>query len=376
MNLYGHFDFRYIVKNNYMTLRRQHIVGLIKCKSASGLGVLLLFIMALVSAAGPTWAQGTDAFMLECLSRVVLEAGDDATVGQLKAVCEAELLENQDAEHQVEKTAEKDGTALEQRLKNEKGSGRNLWTIMPHRPNYFLFVSQNFSSMNEGPWQEVAGESAELYQTEAKFQISFKFMLWEKLFKKDIDLYLAYTQLSLWQLYNKEISSPFRSSDYEPELFFTFANKWRILGFNNRLNAFGVSHQSNGRSEPLSRSWNRVWASFIFARENLAWGVKLWYRIPESEEDDDNPDIEDYLGYGHLRVVYKWGNNTFGVLWRNNLDFNENRGAVEVNWSFPLPGTDRIKGYLQYFNGYGQCLLDYNASSSTLGLGLLLTDWL
>ena len=60
----------------------------------------------------------------------------------------------------------------------------------------------------------------------------------------------------------------------------------------------------------------------------------------------------------------------------NNLDFDENRGAVEVNWSFPLPGTDRIKGYLQYINGYGQCLLDYNASSSTLGLGLLLTDWL
>jgi len=351
-------------------------VELIKCESASGLKVLLLFPLMLVIAVGPTWAQVKDEFMLECLPRVVLQAGDDATVGQLKAICEAELLENQEAKDQKEETAENNETALEQRLKDERVSGSNLWTIMPHRPNYFLFVNQNFSSMNDGPWQDVAGESAELYETEAKFQISFKFMLWEKLFKKDIDLYLAYTQLSFWQLYNKDISSPFRSSDYEPELFFTLGNRWRILGFNNRLNAFGISHQSNGRSEPLSRSWNRLWASFIFSRGNLAWGLTLWYRIPESAEDDDNPDIEDYLGNGQIRAVYKWGDNTFGLMLRNNLDLDENRGAVEINWSFPLPGTERIKGYLQYFNGYGQCLLDYNASASTLGLGLLLTDWL
>ena len=353
-------------------------MGLIQCKSASSLGILALLFLALILAfsPSPTWAQVKDDAMQECLSRALLQAGDDETVGQLKAACEAELLESRDAADQAGETAENDATALEERLKNERATGSNLWTIMPHRPNYFLFASHNFSSMNEAPWKDVAGESAELHETEAKFQISFKFMLWEKLFKKDIDLYLAYTQLSMWQLYNKDISSPFRSSDYEPELFFTLGNRWRILGFNNRLNAFGFAHQSNGRSEPLSRSWNRLWASFIFTKGNLAWGLKLWYRIPESEDEDDNPDIEDYLGYGHLRAVYKWGNNTFGVLWRNNLDLDDNRGAVEVNWSFPLPGTKRIKGYLQYFNGYGQCLLDYNASSSTLGLGLLLTDWL
>ena len=335
-----------------------------------------LVVIVLLAAASPTWAEDTGGPMQECLIRVLQEAGDDATVGQLKARCAAELLQNRDAAQQAGESGEIEGTALEDRLQHEKRSSSNLWTIMPHRPNYFLLASHNFSSMNQGPWQDAAGESPKLYETEAKFQISFKFMLWEKFFKRDIDLYLAYTQLSMWQLYNKEISSPFRDSDYEPELFFTLGNRYRILGFNNRLNAFGVSHQSNGRSEPLSRSWNRLWASFIFSRGNLAWGVKFWYRIPESGADDDNPDIEDYLGYGQLLAVYKWGDNTFGMLWRNNLQFNENRGAVELNWSFPLPGTDRIKGYLQYFNGYGQCLLDYNASSSTLGLGLLLTDWL
>lgn len=350
-------------------------MGLIRCRPATGLGVLL-FAVALLTAVGPTGAQEGDGAMQDCLSRVLEEAADDATVGQLKARCAAELLQNKDAEPRPEDAGITDATALEQRLQHEKISGSNLWTIMPHRPNYFLMANHNFSSMNEGPWHDIAGESDELRKTEAKFQISFKFMLWEKLLKNDIDLYMAYTQLSMWQLYNKDISSPFRSSDYEPELFLTFGNEWRIFGFNNRLNALGVSHQSNGRSEPLSRSWNRLWASFIFSRGNLAWGLTLWYRIPENAANDDNPDIEEYLGYGHLRAVYKWGDNTLGVMWRNNLDLQENRGAVEVNWSFPLPATDRIKGYLQYFNGYGQCLLDYNASASTLGLGLLLTDWL
>jgi len=363
-------------KEVQLKLRKGHqIMALIRCKSAAGLGVLL-FAVALITAVGPAWADDTEGAMQDCLFRILQEAGDDATVGQLKDACEAEILDENGAEHQAGKAGIHDGTALEKRLEHEKRSGRNLWTIMPHRPNYFLFANHNFSSMHEDPWKEAAGESAELNETEVKFQISFKFMLWEKLFKKDIDLYFAYTQLSMWQLYNKEISSPFRDSDYEPELFFTLGNKWQILGFNNRLNAFGISHQSNGRSEPLSRSWNRLWASFIFAKSNLAWGLTLWYRIPQSAEDDGNPDIEDYLGYGQLRAVYKRGHNTFGLMWRNNLDLNENRGAVEVNWSFPLPGTDRIKGYVQYFNGYGQCLLDYNASSSSLGLGILLTDWL
>jgi len=353
----------------------RNIVVIRGLQAATGLGVLF-FLSTLSAAAAPARAHDIDGARQECLFRVLQDAEDEATVGQLKDACDGELLENQDAAHETDGIEKEIGTALEERLQHEKRSGSNLWTIMPHRPNYFLFANHNFSSMNEGPWREAADEQGDLYETEVKFQISFKFMLWEKLFKKDIDLYLAYTQLSFWQLYNKDISSPFRASDYEPELFFTLGNRWRIFGFNNRLNAFGISHQSNGRSEPLSRSWNRLWASFIFEKANLAWGLTLWYRIPENENDDDNPDIEDYLGYGQFRAVYKWGGNILGVMWRNNLHPDENRGAVEVNWSFPLPGTKRIKGYLQYFNGYGQCLLDYNASASTFGLGLLLTDWL
>jgi phospholipase A1 len=231
--------------------------------------------------------------------------------------------------------------------------------------------------MNNDPFIESTGEDVDLNNMEAKFQISFKFMLWEDLFRKytNGDLYFAYTQLAMWQVYSTEISSPFRDTNFEPEIFFSLDNDWEIFGFKNRLNYFGIVHQSNGRSDPLSRSWNRLFATFIFNRGNFAFALKAWWRIPEDEDDDDNPDIHQYLGYGELRAAYKWGKQTFDLMWRNNLDFDDNRGAVEVGWTFPLLGTDRIKGYVQYFNGYGQCLLDYNASSSTLGAGFLLTDW-
>jgi len=327
--------------------------------------------------AGFPAAQGLDGLNEDfdaCLMRVLKSAEDDLTAGQIKDICKAETLHVTENPEIV--TSEEN--ALEKRVRQEDSSANNLWTITPHKQNYILLGAYNFSSPNEGPWEESAGKDIDLYNTEVKFQVSFKFMLWEDIFKKwkNGDLYLAYTQLAMWQLYNRDISSPFRETNYEPEVFLAFDTAWDVFGFKNRFFMLGVSHQSNGREEPLSRSWNRIYANFIMNRGNLVLSVKPWFRIPEDAASDDNPAIEDYLGYGELRAIYRTGDNTFGMMLRNNLKFDNNRGAVQLDWSFPLPGTDRIKGFVQYFNGYGECLLDYNASTSRLGMGFLLTDFL
>ena len=64
-------------------------------------------------------------------------------------------------------------------------------------------------------------------------------------------------------------------------------------------------------------------------------------------------------------------------MFRNNLDYHDNKGALELGWSFPIPfiETDEARGYIQYFNGYGESLIDYNAAVERIGIGVILADW-
>ena len=243
-----------------------------------------------------------------------------------------------------------------------------------HRPNYLLPLKYS-TSPNSTPFQTSITEAQDLGldPVEAELQLSFKIKGMEGVFGYDnVDLWFGYTVTSFWQAYNSSISSPFRETNYEPEAMLVFRTDYALGGFRWRFFNLGVSHQSNGRGEDLSRSWNRVYAQFGIERGNLAVLLRPWYRFPEDFEDDDNPDIEDYMGQGDLQAVYHNGRNTYSLLLRNNFDSAENHGAVKLNWSFPLYG--RLKGYVQYFDGYGESLIDYNHSQQSLGVGLSLTE--
>ena len=243
-----------------------------------------------------------------------------------------------------------------------------------HRPNYLLPLKYS-TSPNSTPFQTSITEAQDLGldPVEAELQLSFKIKGMEGVFGYDnVDLWFGYTVTSFWQAYNSSISSPFRETNYEPEAMLVFRTNYELGGFRWRFFNLGVSHQSNGRGENLSRSWNRAYAQFGIERGDLALLIRPWYRFPEDLEDDDNPDIEDYLGQGDLQLVYHNGRNTYSLLLRNNFDSAENHGAVKLNWSFPLYG--RLKGYVQYFDGYGESLIDYNHSQQSFGVGLSLTE--
>jgi phospholipase A1/A2 len=267
-------------------------------------------------------------------------------------------------------------TFLSRHWELDPAAKQGTFLLRPHKQNYLLPVRYS-SSPNDQPVSPTHGPppAVGLDNIEAKFQLSLKTKVAERLFQGHADLWLAYTQQSSWQVYNPSISRPLRETDYEPEAMLVFPVDYDVLGLRGRLVNIGLVHQSNGRVNPLSRSWNRVYGQLGFERGKLALLARAWYRIPESASNDDNPDIEHYLGYGDLLAVYKWNaRNTVSLLVRNNLQTGNNRSGFQLDWSFPLYG--RLKGYVQLFSGYGESLIDYNWRQTTFGVGVLLTDWM
>ncbi|MCG8434900.1 MAG: phospholipase A [Gammaproteobacteria bacterium] len=264
-------------------------------------------------------------------------------------------------------------TAVEQRAVEIARSRRSKFSLTPYRLNYLLPFAYN-TSPNEPAFQ-LLRPGDDMDRAEAKFQISLEFDIKRSIFSSNYDLYFGYTQLAWWQVFNQSASKPFRETNYEPEIGLRInpQNK-KLLGLNFRQARFGIVHQSNGRGDPLSRSWNRIYGIFILDKGNFVTVFRPWYRIPNSTSGDENPDITDFLGYFEWYAFYKWKRQTFGFMLRNNLKAGGNRGAVQFDWSYPL--NDKLKFYLQYFNGYGESLIDYNDSTHRVGIGIMLSDWL
>lgn len=251
----------------------------------------------------------------------------------------------------------------------DREAGASLPGVTFHRSNYALVLSYN-AFPNPAPLQAV-DPTKTLVKPEVTFQLSFKARLWRDIFGENLALWAAYTQRSFWQLYNFDDSSPFRDTNYEPELLLTLGTRLDILGLNLRFVQAGVNHQSNGQSEPLSRSWNRIVANAGLERGDFSLLLKGWVRVPDA--DDDNPGMTHYLGCGEIWGYYFLGRHRLGVMLRDNLNFRENRGAIQVEWSFPLFAM--MAGYVQYFLGYGESMLDYDHRVHRIGVGFVLADW-
>ena len=268
---------------------------------------------------------------------------------------------------------------LDKRWELSTASKLGTWNIRAHQPVY-LMPGFWTSDKNERPSSPndnntvPAGEELNLTSMEAKFQLSLKTKALENLFGDNGDVWLGYTQSSRWQVYNGDESRPFRETNYEPEASLVFRTNYEILGLNARLLGVTLNHQSNGRADPLSRSWNRIMFNVGFERDNFALMLRPWYRIEEDAKDDNNPDIKNYIGRGDLTAFYRWNDHDFSLMLRHSLKGGDDaHGAAQFDWAFPISG--KLRGYVQLFDGYGESLIDYNHRATYVGVGVSLMNW-
>jgi outer membrane phospholipase A len=199
----------------------------------------------------------------------------------------------------------------------------------------------------------------------ARFQLSFKYRLFDtgSGFGRQqpwlSGFYFGYTQNSLWDLSSQ--SKPFRDTSYRPSMFW----KWDRTDEKTFIDSvrLGLEHESNGREDPRSRSIN-----ILFVRPEWHWrranGRVLQFtpKLYRYLEKSDNPDIAQYRGHIDWRLRYDaagdWVATTVvrrGTLGKGSLLLDLSRRARDLRFG-PVGGYFHV----QYFNGYGEDILDYN----------------
>ena len=325
----------------------------------------LLFVsLAFSVCVLPAFAQDDATTAEQCMLEILKSGDNELTLGEIRKQC-------------PDPASKAPIGKAQRRVIEEREASEKPFSILAHKPNYMLVAAYNFEGWDPSLYQQASNDPTYTNDdVEAQFQISLKVPLARNLFGNRMDIYAAYTNRSFWQMYNSDFSEPFRETNHEPEFWFQFRNTWSPFGFTNAVNAFGFVHQSNGRASVLSRSWNRAFANFIFEKDNFALSFKPWIWLSKDKPESDNPDITDFLGHGEFRATWERSNHVVSMMLRNQLESGFDKGAVELSWSIPVFNYKPLKGYLQYFYGYGESLIDYDRKVNRIGVGISITDWI
>lgn len=205
---------------------------------------------------------------------------------------------------------------------------------------------------------------------DTKVQFSFKFK-----FFKNAPVYLGYTQVMFWDLFRKE-SNPFTEINFNPELFYKFG---KINSLIDNLD-LGFSHLSNGEDEEESRSVDMVYLRLNtvgkskFGIPNLQFIFRYLYN-----EDETNEDINDFYGPVAIRLYFdRLGQKLFQSeqfyleYYNGGVVVNDySRGSIRLSARFKVLASEAApRIFIQYFNGYGENLANYNVREETYRMGL------
>jgi phospholipase A1 len=259
---------------------------------------------------------------------------------------------------------------------------RGTFQLRTYQPN-FILVAHHTTNINQQPSSPTRGvsERIDTYKpNEVKLQISLRTKVMEDFLLPNADVWVSYTQKSLWQMWNPGDSAPFRSTDYNPDVFYLVpvTDDWDFMPGEAKVRyvKVGFAHQSNGNREPDSRSWNYVHFGGAAQFRDFIWESTFKQRINETGDDDDNPDLLRYRGSFENRVAWINGSHTYSLT-RISRDLSVNRGSWQFDYTMPFNSSkpDGLRFYVQLFSGYGETLLDYNHRQNRIGFGFLLLNF-
>ena len=258
----------------------------------------------------------------------------------------------------------------------EPADKRGIFNFVGYQPNYVLPIhfTNRINRAPQSPTQ-TAVLQPDYRREEAKLQLSLRSKLAQDIPVIGGDVWGAFTQQAMWQIYNGTDSKPFRNTDYQPELIYVRASPQSLralpFGWQWRYTQFGLAHQSNGQSDPLSRSWNRVYLGAGFERGDWSFTARYNQRLNESLATDNNPDLVNYRGRGEFQLNWAQGLHTASLLYRTSLR-SANYGAVQAEWTYPIfkDQPNGLRWFVQGFSGYGETLTDYNFRQTSLGVGV------
>lgn len=205
------------------------------------------------------------------------------------------------------------------------------------------------------------------YNSDAKFQISFKQRLKDKPVFWGSYFYITYTQKSFWGIYQE--SKPFEETNYNPGVALV-----KPIYKNNILKGalmFTGEHESNGRDKEESRSWNFISAGYThFFSEDSYLGLRLW--LPFWYKDD-NPNLMDYIGYGEVTFFWDIKKDTFSLKIKGKKGADLHRhGSVVTDFTWRPFKERNIYLMTQWWLGYSESLIHYDESVNMIRFGISL----
>ncbi|MDA3837653.1 MAG: phospholipase A [Candidatus Delongbacteria bacterium] len=218
-------------------------------------------------------------------------------------------------------------------------------------------------------------------QWQVKVNSGFKYEL-----VKNTNLFFTYSIAALWEM--TENSSPFKDINHDLEFF--WVTKFGLIPFLNDAlvsTKLGYEHTSNGLDDESidyegstrrSRSVHNlnIQPTFRFGSKYIfVVSPKFWINTVQR----DNPDIGDYYGNFdlHSKIIFP---NRFTLSSKYRANLKSGNGRTETRLTIPMTWpASWIFGYepntywfFEYFEGYGETLLDYNVYTRSIRAGISL----